>query len=253
VAGGGERRVDGTCVPAQARGQQLGGRRLTERPRSQGHRRRVPGQFAEHRHVHRPLGRAQGAGDEYGQPVEAPCQVGEEAQRSPVTPVQVVDDDRQRAVDGEVGREPVQAVERGERRVPVAGLDDDVEHLAGRGRRTDQSSLLRGGIHQRRLEELTHHAERERPLQRTAPGGQDAQTCGRAAPPRLGQQPRLADAGRALEQQHARLAVHDPTDRRVNRGDLVLALEQERRRHPTANRGRFPPTCASVTGRPVQR
>ena len=69
-------------------------------------------------------------GDEHRLALEPPHQVGEEAQRRAVAPVQVVDLEQQRALGGEVERQPVEAVQGGEGGVAAAGAP-----LSGRWRR----------------------------------------------------------------------------------------------------------------------
>ncbi len=61
------------------------------------------------------LRRAQRRGDQHRRAVEPPREVGEEAQRRPVRPVEVVDGQQQRLLRGEVEREPVERVQRRER------------------------------------------------------------------------------------------------------------------------------------------
>ena len=76
------------------------------------------------------------AADEHGRAVEPPGEVGEEAQRRPVAPVQVVDGEQQRPFRGEVEREPVEAVQGGERRGGLAvarALDREQRRGARRG------------------------------------------------------------------------------------------------------------------------
>ena len=60
-------------------------------------------------------------GDEHGLALQPAHEVGEEAQRRAVAPVQVVDLEQQRPLGGEVEREPVQAVQGGERGVAAGG------------------------------------------------------------------------------------------------------------------------------------
>jgi hypothetical protein len=168
------------------------------------------------------LAGAQGHGEQDRRALEAPGEVGEEAQRRAVAPVDVVDGQEQGPARGQVQGDPVEAVQSGERPVsplPRVGLP---EHRAGapRGALEDRLVLRRGG-----LEELAHHAEGEVALQIAAPGGQHAQRAfGRAAQP--GEQPALADSGRALDDEQAPVAAPGRLDEGVQGRQLVLALQQ---------------------------
>ncbi|MBP2368523.1 hypothetical protein JOF36_004219 [Pseudonocardia parietis] len=259
MTGGRESRVGGpVCTAAETAGEELGRRALTERPRPYRDGAGVAGELAEHGGVHRAVRRPQSGGEEHGQPVEAAREVGEEPQRRAVAPVQVVHDDRERTVRGEVDGQPVQAVQRRERRLGrhrvAAEFDDGGEDVAGRGRRAGEGTPT-ARVAQGRLEQLPDHSERERLLERAAPGREDAQAGRRGTAAHLHQQPGLADAGRALQEHDDPLAAGDPADRRVQGGDLVLALEQRPRRpaprvtHPIECR----PSGAARRGRRVGR
>ena len=179
VTRGRERGIDDGI--AELPGQELGRRRSAQGARAHGHRRQVAGQLTEDRRVGRPFRRPQRRGDEHREAVETMCQVGQEAQRRTVAPLEIVDQDRERAVGRQVGREPVEAVQGGERRVvrplPVVRLGDDAEDVACGGRRTGQGELLRDAVDQDRLEELPHDAEgnaRSRALLRAVNGRKPA-------------------------------------------------------------------------------
>ena len=81
------------------------------------------------------LAGAQGRHEQDGQALEPAQQVGEEAQRTVVAPLQVVDGKQQRAVRGEVDGQPVEPVQHGEGpvRALVRRVRGGVEHAGGRG------------------------------------------------------------------------------------------------------------------------
>ena len=90
---------------------------LGRRPAAAGRARRgrSPGRWRSRPAARRRVGLAVRTGrDEHGLALEPPHEVGEEAQRRPVAPVQVVDLEQQRALGREVERQPVEAVQRGE-------------------------------------------------------------------------------------------------------------------------------------------
>src|SRR5262249_61714622 len=121
--------------------------------------------------------------------VEAARQVGEEAERGPVAPVQVVDGEQERRVGGQVRGQPVQAVQRGE--ASVAGRvvsRGRCEDPGGRDRRARGNTLTGPLVGKSRLVQLAHDPERKRLLELTPPrvqGGKSA--VGRAPPPPRGE------------------------------------------------------------------
>ena len=130
VAGGAERRVG---AGAEALAHELIDRGEAQRPRAQRERRGVAGDLAEQRRVGRRLAGAQRGGDERGDAVEPAGEVGEEAQRRAVAPVQVVDREQQRPLGGEVEREPEEPVQRGERRAALASASGAAAKTAAAG------------------------------------------------------------------------------------------------------------------------
>ena len=131
-----------------------------------------------------------------------------------------------RTASGPVGRQvegqPVEAVEGGERGVP--GLPRVLrlrpEERGGRRGRPRQQALAGRRVDQGGLEQLPHHAVRELALQLAAAGGEDGHAGVGGAAARLRRQPRLADAGLPLDEQHPGLALGGAGD------DLLDLLEQ---------------------------
>ena len=136
----------------------------------------VPGQCRAHRRD-----------DEHGQPFEPTHEIGEESQRCPIAPVEVVDGEQQRPVRGEVDDHPVEPVHGGERRVgAVVSVGSQVEDGAGSSGGTGEEDVLTA--HQYRLDQLAHHAEGELPLELAASGAQNPQPGGTGVTLRLAQQ-----------------------------------------------------------------
>jgi hypothetical protein len=143
--------------------------------------------------------------------------------------VRVVHGDEERRLLGDVGAEPVQAVQHGERagakaaRIRLAGAQ--LEHRAGQGRGAleRRRSSLAG---RERLEELAHHAERECPLELGAarPGDAHAALARRA----LGgqQQLGLADAAGTFDQQQRAASVPRRVQACADVADLPVAVQQ---------------------------
>jgi hypothetical protein len=69
-----------------------------------------------------------------------------------------------------------------------------------------------------------HDSERELALHLTPARGQHTHAHLADQPAGLGQQPGLADAGGALDEQHLCPSGGDGVDRRLQRGELALAL-----------------------------
>jgi len=118
--------------------------------------------------------------------------------------------------------------QRGERH--VAGARADRLHLLEdrprRRRGVDQQALARGGLGERRLEQLPHDAERELALEVAAVRGQHRHALGPRVSAQLGDEAALPDPGRTLDQHKPRrlpVAQHP-----VERGQLPIALQQGR-------------------------
>ena len=163
------------------------------------------------------------------EPLDPLREEGEEAQRVPVDPVAVVDEHEERRLVGEVDDQPVEAVQRLEARV-AAVLPRRAREQSRRG--TGGARERIGRRVERRLEQLAHHAERERLLELGAGRVErrQARLLGRRA--RRARQHRLADPGRPLDQRQrsrarARLRESVATGRK-----LALPLEQRCGRSP---------------------
>jgi hypothetical protein len=133
----------------------------------------------QERRVRSGLARAHRGDEQDRQPLEPAGEVGEEAQRRAVAPVQVVDGEQQRALPGEVGRQPEEPVQRGERGDALAVAPRRAENLGGRRRGAGQGSGA--PRRDRRLEELAHHPEAELALELSRARGQHPHVRGGAA------------------------------------------------------------------------
>ena len=103
----------------------------------------IVGDLRQQRGVGRRVAGAHARRDEHRLALEPSHEVGEEAQRRPVAPLQVVDLEQERALRGEVERQPVEAVQRGEGGV-APGRHAVVrrgEHDARRRRRAPVSTV----------------------------------------------------------------------------------------------------------------
>ena len=200
---------------------------------------RVVGDLGQQRRVGRRVAAAHAGGDQHGLTFEPAHEVGEEAQRRAVAPLQVVDLEQQRALGREVERQPVQAVQSGERRVAACrhavagGGEHDLRGGRGAGQRR------RVGDHA--LEQLADDAERELALELARARVEHERAVGARAAAELGEQARLADPGRALDQHRAALPHRRLGEQRVQQRDLAVALDERRgrrdRRHPRRLRG----------------
>ena len=115
--------------------------------------------------------------DQRGHVLEPPDEVGEEAQRGAVAPVQVVHGQQERPVGRHVRCQPVETVQRREGRIrgqPVALRVRGLEDRACRRRRAGQPALASLAVRERRLEQLAHDAERKLALELAATRGEDA-------------------------------------------------------------------------------
>ena len=147
--------------------------------------------------------------------------------------MRVIDDHAQRPPLREVGAEPVEAVEDGERRVLVG--DGGLGALRG-ARQAEQPGGHAGRapeelgrpLHppERRLDELAHHAEGELALQLGPPGAEDAHPRRFGPSPGVGQQRGLAHARRALDHDEHPAAVTGPGQGAVHARQVALSLQQ---------------------------
>ena len=167
-------------------------------------------EVVEHRLPLARLGRAGGGDQADREAVEALREVGEPAQRGEVGPVDVVDEHEQRPLLGEVGRQPVQPVQR---RAGVLLAAHAAQHRPRQRRRTREVLFAH-----HRLEQLPHDREREVALELGPARAQHAPAVRQR--PRRPEQPRLADPGRPFDQQPATAAVEHPR----HGGDLGVPL-----------------------------
>lgn len=211
---------------AEALADQLAHALGRERPGAQALGRGIPDQFGQKRGIRARLARAQRDREQDRRALEPPGQIGEKAQGGRVAPVHVVHGQQQRTLRGQVEGQPVQAVQGGEGVVTraLAGGLHLPEHGPGAAGRSLEHRPVAVGLCHGPLQELTHDAERELPLQLAAAGRQDPQRAlGGAAQPR--QQAALADPGRPLDDQQPAAAAPGGIDQRVQRRELALALE----------------------------
>ena len=125
----------------------------------------------------------------------------------------------------EVDEQPVEPVHGRERRVGViVAVGSQVEDRARRSGSSGEEDVLAPDEH--RLDQLTHDAEGELPLELAAPGTQDPQAGGIGAALRLAQQAGLPDASGALDQADTSGAAGRRVDELLERRELVLAFQQ---------------------------
>jgi hypothetical protein len=135
---------------------------LAEGRRAQHGGQRIAGQLGQDVVIGAGLLGAQPDGEQGGEPLQPPREVGHEAQRRRVAAVQVVDDEQQRPALGEVGRQPEQAVQDREGglggRRPVGRRG--VEERRGERGGARQQLVLRAAARRQHggLEQLAHHA-----------------------------------------------------------------------------------------------
>jgi hypothetical protein len=211
------RRGEARIRVAEPRRHELGHRGLAERRRPHGLAQRVAGDLRDQRRVGPRLGGAQGRRHQHRRTLQPAHQVGHEAQRRPVAPLQVVEREQHGALLDQIQHRPVEAVQHGERALRGAAG----EHALGRRRGPRQHALALG----HRLEQLPHRAEGEVALELTAAGGQDRHPPCRALA-QLAQQATLADPRRPLDEGDPAAAVLGLAEQPVERRQLPVALEQ---------------------------
>lgn len=236
VAGGGER---GVGIRAETVAHQVGRRGRGQRGRPQHGRRRVLHDLGEQPLVGARLVRADRRDHEHRRPLEPVREIGEEAQRRRVGPVQVVDGKDERAVCGQVERQPVEAVEH--REAPglvVGGLRRRRRPEDGPARRRSPNEgavPLRPG--HGRLKELADDAERKLALELGGAGSQDSAVLGRRPAGRL-EQRGLSDAGRGVDHDQPPVPGSRRRDRGVEPFDLATPFVQNPGGHRRASYGR---------------
>ncbi len=176
-----------------------------------------------------PLARARRREDGDRQALQARGQVGEEAQRLGVRPVQVVHREGHGSVGGQVVEQPVEAVQDGERAVgrgrrQRGGARGEERSRQGRGA-LEQALGVRGR-RDGRLQQLPHAAVGEVALELAGPRSEagEARPGGRAGG--RPEQARLAQPGRALHEDGLAAPMGGLAQGMGDRRQLALALEE---------------------------
>jgi hypothetical protein len=160
----------------------------------------------------------------------------------------VVDREQERSASCEIRCQPVEAVERRERRVGP-GLHNEqlgIEERLGQCGcpRQDVGALLRSDRGEEWLEELPHDAVRERPLELRAACSKHLHPRLLSECSRLGHQGGLADARRPFDRQHpsTRGCCRDQArdGRHLGVAFEQVELSRERLRNPLLVTGRHP-------------
>jgi hypothetical protein len=142
--------------------------------------------------------------------------------------VDVVDRQHQWPVVGDVRDEPVERVEVGER--VVAGDVDRTraeKRCGARGRAVEPCRApVGGGAREQGLEELAHHHERKLPIELRGARAEHLHAAVARPRPRTLDQARLADAGRALDEQHPTAARERLLEQVADQAELASAFEQ---------------------------
>jgi hypothetical protein len=146
-----------------------------------------------------------------------------------VRPLGVVDRDEERLLAGEVRDQPVQPVQALVHQLGVlgllaAGLEDRERQLRGSGEQP--GALLLGLLELDRVGRLAHDAVRIAPLELRCAHRQRVHAALAREVHAGGHEPRLPDAGRALDRHDAPAAADRGLERGVERGELRGALEQ---------------------------
>ena len=224
-----------------------------ERAGADGARGGLGADLGDQRGVRAGVGAPERRADQDRHVLEPSCEVGEEPERWTVAPVQVVHRQEDRPIRRGVGREPVEAVESGERRVRRDGgrvengcTEDRLSGGGGPGQPARPDLLVAQG----RLEQLAHDPERELPLELAAARGEHPEALLLGRRPELGEEPALPDAGGALDQREPALAIDGLGQRGAQRLELAIALEEQlcpsgvrHAAHPRSG-PRFRPTAA---------
>ncbi len=215
-------------LAAEPLGHELADGARTEVPEADRHRRGIADEVRHEGRIGAGVGAAQPGHDAERRSLQPMGEVGEEPQRRPVAPVQVVDDQDGGLLAGEVLRHPVEPVQDGEgdvatrRRLLVPGREDRVGGRGGVGEGRGAPGLRP----QASLEELADDAEGEVDLELAAAGREDLE------PARVGsladrpEQGALADPRRPLHRDHAAARVGDQIERGERCGELTVALDE---------------------------
>ena len=181
--------------------------------------------------------RARRCEQQHGQLVQPPREVGDEAHRGRVDPVQVVHRDEQWTASREIGHEPVEAVDGGACRVRagqgrVAPAASDSQDRRGDGCRPLEELRGLGAACEQGVEELPNHAIGEVALELPAPGPQPVEAGIRCDHPSGVEQARLADPRRALDRHRCPAARGRRGGQLAQLRELSLPFDQHGRRVP---------------------
>jgi hypothetical protein len=226
-AGGGGAERRGGRAPHRS-GDELGRRRLAERPRAQALGQRVVGELVQGEPGLRRALEARGQRHQHRQLVGTPDEVGQPAQARRVGPVGIVDQQRERLLVGEIGHEPVQAVVRAQ----VVGA-------VGHGRHGFQhdGGMVGGALGQRgpalgiragedRLEQLAGDPVGNPLLELARAGAAHEKAAARRALAQRLQQRALAAAGRAFEHREDALPARGAGQAAVEPFQVVGPFQQ---------------------------
>ena len=162
------------CARAQFPANQHPGAELAQRRRPQD---RVGdgGQGGHHADRVSPLPGPGSGKQEHGQRLDPSCQIQQETSRRRVDPVRVVEDEQQGAAIGEIGDQPVEAVQhRADAIAGLAHIRDDLEHRRGELRGPGEQS--NPAARDARPEKLSDGGERRLHRHLIAPRPQHRQT-----------------------------------------------------------------------------
>jgi hypothetical protein len=196
--------------------------------RSGGHRREQLGVGAR-------LARTRSDDERDVQLLEARQQEGEIAQRGRVRPVRVVDDETNRTRGGQVGAQPVQAVDDRERRIDSGAVQLGASRRPGKRQQPGRDAgsvvqqfcalrLRRFG--QGRLEELTNDAKREVALQLGSARAKGTHAVRRRFGAHGIEQRRLSDPGRPFDDHEAPMPRARVGEGRSDPRELLAPLKQ---------------------------
>ena len=148
-----------------------------------------------------------------------------------VRPVGVVDAEQQRLPAGQVGDQPVQAVQRSHAGVAFRAALGNAESGQGslRGAVENRRFFLWRGVAYPPLQQLAGNSEGEILVELAGARVQDANPALRRAVVHLMQQRRLADPRRALEDDDPPVAVAHVIEESVDEFQLDFSLEEHRR------------------------
>jgi len=214
----------------EALAQKPDNRRGAQRSRADACGERIGDDLPDQARIRSRFRRPEADDDQKAEPLHPRQQIGQPAQRGQIAPVQVVDRQQERPARGEVRRQPIQTMQRRQRRVP-SRLDRDLGGLKERRRQRSRAlEQLRSLVDQQRgdqrLEQLAHHPVRERALELGAARAEHLPSGLLSHRPRLRKQRGLADTGRTLDRQQP-TTVADRVDQATHRRKLGVALEQD--------------------------